>query len=740
MIVRNLIEKGAAGALLVLVAATGLAQDNGAQRAREIGLGEAAVRAQQLAFRREQRIRQFREAAEAASSRRDYKQCSSELGKLLELAPGDEEAARLQARCDEGIEGQEKREAIEAERLSRSRVQMLLAEGRRAYGDRDFEKALEAFTKALEEEPENEAAQRYLERTEKTAKLVRKHQGEEAARVEARTKERERRKKERARESAVDELLRRGRDYFLFDEFDAAITAWSEVLSRSVPADREHQLARAWIQVAQIAKVQRIRQAAWKVRAIDVEAALMELEEKWVKSRARIREVDAGAAGDKIVSADRRALHRAAQETISLDFNNAHIRNVLSYLQQVSGVNIVLNEAIFPREEAGMGPVAGPSPRVTLRLTDIPLIEALDLILRTKGLAYRLEENIIWITTPREIGMGGMETRTYELPAGGTHIVETLEASLPQPEGSDLTLDRTTGTLIITNTKYNLEIAEDLLRALTETPYQIAIEARFVELNTTKDVRFDLIWDLMEAIKGLTDDSKLAIEYGPHTFVAFGSGRSLDVSVERLTPMQFDLTMQALISSGKAHMLSAPHVTTLNNEEAEIVATQRMPYVTNYRIENRDTEVAGNTFTQSTIIPDSVESRDVGITLRVRPSVGSGKKLINLTLQPQVVELAEWMEYGTRFVVRQPVFFLRRIRTSIVINDGETVVIGGLAEMKEEMTEYGVPILSKIPVIRSLFMTREKTQSKRNLIVFVTARILGPTGEPLVESQSVSAP
>ena len=739
MILRSLVEKGTAGALLVFVAATGLAQDNGAERARETGLDAASVRAQQLGFEREQEIRQLRDLAEAASSRGDYKQCSSKLGELLKLAPGDEEATRLLSECDAGIEGQEKREAIEAERFSHSRVQTLLAEGRRAYGDRDFEKAREAFAKALEVEPGNEVAQRYLKRTEQTAALARKYRGEEAARSEARAEERERRKKERKQESAVDELLREGRDYFLFDEFDEAITAWSKVIGLTVPADRKHSLARAWIQVAQISKVQRRRQAAWRVKARDVSAALMELEEKWVKKRPKTRAKDV-EVDNKIVSADRRALQRAAQESVSLDFKNAHIRNVLSYLQQVSGVNIVLNEAIFPREEVGMGSAEGPSPRVSLHLTDIPLIEALDLMLRTKGLAYRLEENIIWITTPEEIGLGAMQTRTYELPAGATHIVETLEASLPSPEGSDLTLDRTTGTLIITNTKYNLEIAEDLLRALSETPYQITVEARFVELNTTKDVRFDLIWDLMEAIKGLSDDSTLDIDYGPHRFVALGQGRTLDVAVERLTPMQFDLMIQALVSSGKAHLLSAPHVTTLNNEEAEIVATQRMPYVTNYRIENRDTQVQDNTFTQSTIIPDSVESRDVGITLRVRPSVGSGKKLINLTLQPQVVELAEWMEYGTRFVVRQPVFFLKRIRTTIVINDGETVVIGGLAQMREEETEYGIPILSRIPVIRSLFMTREKTQTKRNLIVFVTARILGPDGEPLVESQAGSIP
>ena len=739
MILRSLVEKGTAGALLVFVAATGLAQDNGAERARETGLDAASVRAQQLGFQREQEIRQLRDLAEAASSRGDYKQCSSKLGELLKLAPGDEEATRLLSQCDAGIEGQEKREAIEAERFSHSRVQTLLAEGRRAYGDRDFEKAREAFAKALEVEPGNEVAQRYLKRTEQTAALARKYRGAEAARSEARAEERERRKKERKQESAVDELLREGRDYFLFDEFDEAIMAWSKVIGLTVPADRKHSLARAWIQVAQISKVQRRRQAAWRVKARDVSAALMELEEKWVKKRPKTRTKDV-EVDNKIVSADRRALQRAAQESVSLDFKNAHIRNVLSYLQQVSGVNIVLNEAIFPREEVGMGSAEGPSPRVSLHLTDIPLIEALDLMLRTKGLAYRLEENIIWITTPEEIGLGAMQTRTYELPAGATHIVETLEASLPSPEGSDLTLDRTTGTLIITNTKYNLEIAEDLLRALSETPYQIAVEARFVELNTTKDVRFDLIWDLMEAIKGLSDDSMLDIDYGPHRFVALGQGRTLDVAVERLTPMQFDLMIQALVSSGKAHLLSAPHVTTLNNEEAEIVATQRMPYVTNYRIENRDTQVGDNTFTQSTIIPDSVESRDVGITLRVRPSVGSGKKLINLTLQPEVVELAEWMEYGTRFVVRQPVFFLKRIRTTIVINDGETVVIGGLAQMREEETEYGIPILCRIPVSRSLFMTREKTQTKRNLIVFVTARILGPDGEPLVESQAGSMP
>ena len=122
--------------------------------------------------------------------------------------------------------------------------------------------------------------------------------------------------------------------------------------------------------------------------------------------------------------------------------------------------------------------------------------------------------------------------------------------------------------------------------------------------------------------------------------------------------------------------------------------------------------------------------------MEVTPGIGADRKVINLTLAPQIVELANWMEFYTpTATLRQPIFSVRAVTTNVDINDGETLVLGGL--VKGEETELGtlIPFLSRIPLLGSLFRMKNTTSVKRELLIFVTARILEPTGQPLIRDQ-----
>ncbi|PYL06545.1 MAG: type II and III secretion system protein, partial [Verrucomicrobia bacterium] len=150
--------------------------------------------------------------------------------------------------------------------------------------------------------------------------------------------------------------------------------------------------------------------------------------------------------------------------------------------------------------------------------------------------------------------------------------------------------------------------------------------------------------------------------------------------------------------------------------------------------------------------PQSFETRNTGVTLEVEPVEGPDGVTIDLNLVPQVVEFEGFINYGnpifginpntiggvavpqillTNNVINQPIFSTRKITTSVSVWDGQTVVLGGLMREDVQKTEDRTPILGDLPLFGRLFRTNVDQHIKRNLIIFVTARLVNPAGEPL---------
>ena len=130
------------------------------------------------------------------------------------------------------------------------------------------------------------------------------------------------------------------------------------------------------------------------------------------------------------------------------------------------------------------------------------------------------------------------------------------------------------------------------------------------------------------------------------------------------------------------------------------------------------------------IFPESFETREVGVILNVTPTVGPDKYTIDLPLAPEVAELVDWIQYGTPpFNIPQPIFASRNATTSIVIWDGQTIVMGGL--INEIITRFDdkIPFIGDLPIVGRLFRSEGEASRKRNLLIFVTARIVDPAGQ-----------
>ena len=239
------------------------------------------------------------------------------------------------------------------------------------------------------------------------------------------------------------------------------------------------------------------------------------------------------------------------------------------------------------------------------------------------------------------------------------------------------------------------------------------------------------------------------------------------------TDPQFQLVIRALNQRKGVDLLSAPRVTTKSGQRAVIEVIREFKYPTEFDPPQIPQNVGGGfnnsgggfinpltgllsgggsqgSFPVTPTTPTAFEVRNTGVTLEVEPVVGPDEYTIDLNLVPQVVEFEGFINYGspiqttstnalgistvnviTPNVINQPIFSTRKITTSVSVYDGNTVVLGGLMREDVQKVEDKVPILGDIPIIGRLFRSSVDQHLKRNLVIFVSARLMKPDGDPV---------
>ena len=233
------------------------------------------------------------------------------------------------------------------------------------------------------------------------------------------------------------------------------------------------------------------------------------------------------------------------------------------------------------------------------------------------------------------------------------------------------------------------------------------------------------------------------------------------------TNPQFQVVIRALNQKKGVDMMSAPKVTTKSGNKAVIKVVRNFPYPTEFSPPQppQPAAVGGVTITQipagsilsggivTPTTPTAFETRDIGVTLEVEPVIGPDNYTIDLNLSPEVVEFEGFINYGspilgaifrfppapgfidqttlTENTINQPIFSTRKVTTSVSIWDGQTVALGGLVREDVQKTQDKVPILGDIPLAGRLFRSNVDQKIKRNLIIFVTARLMDAEGKPI---------
>ncbi len=233
------------------------------------------------------------------------------------------------------------------------------------------------------------------------------------------------------------------------------------------------------------------------------------------------------------------------------------------------------------------------------------------------------------------------------------------------------------------------------------------------------------------------------------------------------TDPQFQLVVRALNQQKGVDLLSAPRVTTKSGQKATIEIIREFIYPTQFQPPQIPQTVgatggnsltgggtSGSSFPVTPTTPTNFEKRNTGVTLEVEPVIGPDNYTIDLNLQPQVVDFDGFINYGspilststnalgipstsvvTANVINQPVFDTRKVSTSVSVFDGATVVLGGLVREDVQKVNDKVPILGDVPLVGRLFRSKIDQNIKRNLIIFVTAHLITPDGQLVLNNE-----
>lgn len=445
-------------------------------------------------------------------------------------------------------------------------------------------------------------------------------------------------------------------------------------------------------------------------------------------------------------------------ENVTLDFKEADIRNVLKIISYKAGVNIVTSPEVIGN--------------VTIRLVDVPWEKALDVILKSYGFGYEKQANIIMVAPLDKLtAQKKMEGELAQVQPTATEVfnLKYIDAKDAQKAlGSQLsargkiTVLEMTGqagwefggtelgkrkrvseekigrakVLIVTDIPPILDKVREVVAQIDIKPVQIVIEARLLEVNndTLKDIGFD--WgtgsggaesetitttptsknrsgqDTTQAGGHMLGNQITPSIFGPKESTALTTANTgLKLLFKKLNGTQFEALLHALEEDIHTNTLSAPRITTLNNQEASILIG------TKYPILKTDTTGAGSTAVTNVTLD---YYQDIGIQLNVVPQIGADN-YINMVIHPAVSSYT-----GTDTSItsaKYPIIDIREAETRILMKDSETVVLGGLLKDVKSKQIIGVPFLRKIPYLGVLFRRETVDTQKVDLLIFISAHI-----------------
>jgi type IV pilus assembly protein PilQ len=405
-------------------------------------------------------------------------------------------------------------------------------------------------------------------------------------------------------------------------------------------------------------------------------------------------------------------LVRTGAGTFSIEVEGADIRTVLRAISEFSGRNIVVS-----------GEISG---RVRVALKNVAWQDALRTVLRSNGLDYVEENGILRVDQMQKLQAEAVERETSKAKQQELMALETRIVKLNYANAGELTsalvgsltkrgsilVEKRTNSLIISDLPERLGPVEKMAQDLDTATPQIEITAKLVDVDVEALRGLGVEWNIAPAEPALWTGTSL-----PGGGAIHNSDRSLNAAAAHKTGISdpanrltfglfkswasIEAQLQTLEQNRKAKIISNPRITTVDNREARILVGQKIPLIVQ--------DVAGNPVSQL---------QTIGVLLRVTPHLTADKKIV-MDLHPEVSDLS------TQSTVQGGVIInTSEADTRVMVDDGQTAVIGGLIRTNEGTVRRGVPYLKDIPLLGLLFSSTNTVNSSRELLIFVTPRII----------------
>jgi type IV pilus assembly protein PilQ len=417
----------------------------------------------------------------------------------------------------------------------------------------------------------------------------------------------------------------------------------------------------------------------------------------------------AAAPPEDVVSAETGKVYTG--QRISLDFQDADIRNVFRILHEISGKNFIIGSDV--------------KGKVTLKLDQVPWDQVLDLITRMNKLGVSVEGNIVRIAPYAVIeAEKAAEKKTKEaeqeaaplvteyIPinyASATTILKHIDEV--KTDRGKVTVDDRTNMIIMTDVMDAIQRANEVIKKLDIVTRQVMIEARIVEASTDFSRDFGIQWGFdhsttrgSEAMGGPYGFSGgLANNMAVNLPAASATG-AIDFTFARLgsglTQLTIDASLQAMESRGVGRIISSPKVLTMDNKAAVIKQGKQIPYQTS---------------DQGTV---SVTFKDAVLSLEVTPHITMDNRI------SMVINATKDSPDPGVSVLGQPAISKKQVTTELLVNNGDTIVIGGIITEDSGTSQGSIPGLGKIPLLGWLFKNQSNRDSRTELLVFISPTIV----------------
>ncbi|GAB2501247.1 type IV pilus secretin PilQ [Lysobacter humi (ex Lee et al. 2017)] len=476
-------------------------------------------------------------------------------------------------------------------------------------------------------------------------------------------------------------------------------------------------------------------------------------------SRAMGATASVQAAASQVIAAN--GSTRYTGKPVTFNFQDVPVRTVLQLIAEESGLNVVAADTV--------------TGNVTLRLINVPWDQALDIVLQAKALDKRRSGNVVWVAPQAEIAKYEQDREDARIAIDNRvdlvteyvqinyHNAEAIYKALTEAKGiggaggagaqgagagssqtgdtgflsprGRLVADARTNTLMISDIPKKVTQMKELIRVIDRPVDQVVIEARVVIATDTFARELGAKFGISGASGAPGDRSSLgfggnadassanalarsnAVQNGARGFTATralmtnlpaaNAAGAIGLSILNAGYL-LDVELSALQAEGRGEVISNPRVVTSNQREAVITQGQEVGYVTIQAAQ------------PGQVPTPSVQFKDVVLQMRVTPTItNDGRVFLNMAVKKD--EIAGFVDTSIGDV---PQISKREVNTAVLVEDGQTVVIGGVYEFSNREDVTKVPFLADIPFLGNLFKKRGKTNNKAELLIFVTPKVL----------------